>query len=119
MERGEEGGGVAESGDGQPQEQPQGEGGEIGESSREDEDEAAPHAEAERGGRFGGGRHSHAWVNSRRAQEWCNIILLGLVVGFAAVFTYAWVEAFREVRKRPSFRPSHFTDTLKIVVKPL
>ncbi|CAM9766469.1 unnamed protein product [Ectocarpus sp. 4 AP-2014] len=97
MERGEQGGGVAESGEGRPQEeQRQGQGGGIGESSREDEDEPAPHAEAEQGGRFGGGRYGHAWVNSRQAQEWCNLLLLGLVVGFAAVFTYAWVEAFRK-----------------------
>ncbi|CAB1107290.1 unnamed protein product [Ectocarpus sp. CCAP 1310/34] len=96
MESGE-GGGVAESREGRPQEeQRQGQGGGIGESSPEDEYEAAPHAEAEQGGRFGGGRYGHAWVNSRQAQEWCNLLLLGLVVGFAAVFTYAWVEAFRK-----------------------
>ncbi|CAM9203466.1 unnamed protein product, partial [Ectocarpus sp. 12 AP-2014] len=97
MERGEEGGGVAESGEGRPQEeQRQGQGGGIGESSREDQDEATPHAEAEQSGRFRGGRYGHAWVHSRQAQEWCNLLLLGLVVGFAAVFTYAWVEAFRK-----------------------
>lgn len=27
----------------------------------------------------------------------CNIMLLGLVVGFACIFTYAWVDAFRKV----------------------
>ena len=36
----------------------------------------------------------------RRLAEWCNIILMGLVVGFACIFVYAWVEAFSKVRER-------------------
>lgn len=34
----------------------------------------------------------------RRVAEWCNVILMGLVVGFACIFAYAWVEAFSKVR---------------------
>lgn len=32
--------------------------------------------------------------------ESCNVLLLGLVLGFACIFTYAWVDAFRKVWNR-------------------
>lgn len=33
----------------------------------------------------------------RRLAEWCNVVLMGMVVGFGCIFAYAWVEAFSKV----------------------
>ena len=29
----------------------------------------------------------------------CNVMLIGLVLGFAVIFAYAWIDAFRKVNK--------------------
>ncbi|CAM9590118.1 unnamed protein product, partial [Scytosiphon promiscuus] len=43
-----------------------------------------------------GRRCARAWASSGRVQKWCNLLLLSLVAGFACIFVYAWVEAFRK-----------------------
>lgn len=44
-----------------------------------------------------------SWTPRLRCMvEACNLVLLGLVVGFACIFTYAWVEAFRKVSTNSS-----------------
>lgn len=60
------------------------------------EEETVP-SEEERSSNRGWMRRQ-TWANSRRTQDWCHLMLLGLVMGFGCIFIYAWVEAFREVR---------------------
>lgn len=52
-------------------------------------------------------RASRSWAPYyRRIAEWCNLLLLGMVVSLAIIFAYAWAQAFRKVRKSARVPPS-------------
>lgn len=101
MERGEgdrEGGaGGGRGGGGAVEQRQQQEGGEEVEDGNEEEQAsrvavAATEAVAEEDRNTGS-----RWSRYRCMAEACNVLMLGLVVGFAGIFTYAWVDAFRKV----------------------
>lgn len=94
MERGV-GGGVAERAEAEQQHQ---EDEEHGGGTGHVNVSGVAQAEAEQDGLGRGRRCACTWADSRGVQKWCNILLLGLMAGFACIFIYAWVEAFRKVR---------------------
>lgn len=110
MERGEDVGEMVRGGaEDQSHQEEQEDGGER-EARRVDvEEEALPTADERRNSSW---RRRRMWASSRRTQGWCNIVLLGLVLGFGCIFVYAWVEAFREVTKKAFLSRTPF---LKIV----
>ncbi len=61
------------------------------------EEEAAPIED----GRSRWRRRRRDRTDSEWPTDWCNLLLLSLSTGFACVFVYAWLEAFRKVRGAP------------------
>jgi len=69
-----------------------------GESPPVDAEEAAPIED----GRSRWRRRRRERTDSEQPTDWCNLLLLSLVTGFACIFVFAWVEAFREGREGAS-----------------
>lgn len=98
VERGE---GRVGSVEGEQQQLQQQQGGQQQSRQEEDAQERASHVGVAAAESYAEGEQNRRGAAQYRCMaETCNIMLLGLVVGFAGIFTYAWVDALRKVRER-------------------